>query len=139
MTDGDNKTGSGSRDALHAWEEFVEQHVYPEPGTKSKSNYRDYDAPSRDTVRDFYRDNHRQQTCELVERQRDEYLGLDRNKMSISEALDYLNTLVDDSDPDTDLDQLQHLLQTSESIRQGGHERWFVLAGFLGAGFQRFS
>ncbi len=30
--------------------------------------------------------------------------------MSIFEALDFLNTLVDDSDPDIDLDQLQHLL-----------------------------
>jgi len=35
--------------------------------------------------------------------------------------------LVDDSDPDTDLDQFQHLLQTSEAIRADGHPDWMVL------------
>ena len=35
-------------------------------------------------------------------------------------------TLVDDSDPDIELDQLQHLLQTAEAIRQDGHPDWFV-------------
>jgi inositol oxygenase len=38
---------------------------------------------------------------------------------------------VDDSDPDTDLSQIEHLLQTSEAIRKDGHPRWMVLAGFL--------
>jgi len=42
-----------------------------------------------------------------------------------------LNTLVDDSDPDTDLTQIEHLLQTSEAIRADGHPRWMVLTGFL--------
>ena len=36
--------------------------------------------------------------------------------MSLWDAVDFLNTLVDDSDPDIELDQFQHLLQTSESI-----------------------
>jgi inositol oxygenase len=35
------------------------------------------------------------------------------------------------SDPDTDLTQIEHLLQTSEAIRRDGHPRWFVLAGFV--------
>jgi inositol oxygenase len=51
--------------------------------------------------------------------------------MTVFEALDFLNTLVDDSDPDIELDQLQHLLQTSEAIRNDGHEDWFVLTGLL--------
>jgi inositol oxygenase len=51
--------------------------------------------------------------------------------MSVWDALDYLNTLVDDSDPDIELDQLQHLLQTAEAIRQDGHPDWFVLTGLL--------
>jgi len=37
------------------------------------------------------------------------------------EAAEFLNTLVDDSDPDTDLTQIEHLLQTSEAIRKDGH------------------
>ena len=51
--------------------------------------------------------------------------------MSLWEAVEFLNTLVDDSDPDTELDQTQHLLQTSEAIRADGQPDWFVLTGFL--------
>lgn len=118
-------------DAAEAWEEFVVDQVYPEPGTKAKSDYRNYDSPARDTVRRFYEQNHREQTHAFVEGKRAEYLGLNRRQMGVFEACDFLNTLVDDSDPDTELDQLQHLLQTSEAIRRDGHEDWFVLVGFL--------
>ena len=51
--------------------------------------------------------------------------------MGLWEACEYLNTLVDDSDPDTDLSQIQHLLQTAEAIRADGHPRWFVLTGLV--------
>jgi inositol oxygenase len=51
--------------------------------------------------------------------------------MSVWEAMEFLNTLVDDSDPDTDLTQIQHLLQTSEAIRKDGHPPWFILAGLI--------
>jgi len=117
--------------ALHAWEEFIEEQVYPKPGTKARENYRNYDNPSRETVREFYRQNHLAQTFDFVNQKRDQYLKLDHRRMSIFEALEYLNTLVDDSDPDIELDQLQHLLQTSEAIRTDGHEDWFVLTGLL--------
>ena len=45
-------------------------------------------------------------------------LSLQRGEKSLWEALEYLNTLVDDSDPDTDLTQIAHLLQTAEAIRR---------------------
>ncbi len=51
--------------------------------------------------------------------------------MPVWSAFDYLNTLVDDSDPDIELDQWQHLLQTSEAIRADGHPDWFVLTGLM--------
>jgi inositol oxygenase len=114
-----------------AWEEFVQEQVYPEPGTKAKEDYRNYENPARETVRAFYEENHRKQTYEFVLAKRAEFLQLNRSQMSVFEACDYLNTLVDDSDPDIDLDQLQHLLQTSEAIRADGHEDWFVLVGLL--------
>ena len=41
--------------------------------------------------------------------------------MPVWSAFDFLNQLVDDSDPDTDFDQFHHLLQTSEAIRKDGH------------------
>ena len=118
-------------DNLHEWEDFVNERLYPEPGTKQKSDYRNYDNPGRDTVRDFYRINHRCQTYDFVLAKKAEFLRFDRREMTIFESLDFLNTLVDDSDPDTELDQLQHLLQTAEAIRADGHEDWFVLAGLM--------
>jgi inositol oxygenase len=51
--------------------------------------------------------------------------------MGIWEAMEYLNTLVDDSDPDTDLSQIEHLLQAAEAIRADGHPRWFIFTGLI--------
>lgn len=117
--------------SLDHWEEFVEGQLYPEPDQKQKEDYRNYDNPARDTVREFYRLNHLNQTYDFVRQKESEFLPLRKREMTIYEAIDFLNTLVDDSDPDTDLDQLQHLLQTSEAIRRDGHEDWFVLTGFM--------
>jgi inositol oxygenase len=51
--------------------------------------------------------------------------------MSIWETMEFLNTLVDESDPDTELTQIEHLLQTSEAIRHDGKSDWFILAGLI--------
>ena len=118
-------------ESLDQWEDFVESR-YPESGDKkAKDEYRNFDNPARDTVREFYRLNHTYQTVEFVQNKQHEFLSLDRTEMSVWEAADFLNALVDDSDPDTDLSQLEHLLQTSEAIRADGHDDWFVLTGFL--------
>ncbi len=125
------KTADQPLEHLHDWEEFVEGQLYPEPDQKQKEDYRNYDSPARDTVREFYRLNHLNQTRDFVQQKRAEFLPLRKREMTIYEAIEFLNTLVDDSDPDTDLDQRQHLLQTSEAIRRDGHEDWFVLTGFM--------
>jgi inositol oxygenase len=98
---------------------------------KSKDQFRNYEAEERSTVKEFYRQNHRYQTLEFVLEKKREYLPLQKREMSVWEAMEYLNTLVDDSDPDTDLSQIQHLLQTAEQIRHDGHPRWFILAGLI--------
>jgi inositol oxygenase len=115
---------------LDDWEDFVESR-YPGPGEKSKEDYRNYDNPARDTVRDFYRLNHRCQTYDFVRQKKQEFLRFDRRQMTVLEALDFLDTLVDDSDPDISLSQREHLLQTAEAIRADGHEDWFVLTGLI--------
>jgi inositol oxygenase len=51
--------------------------------------------------------------------------------MGLWDGLEFLNTLVDDSDPDTRLPQIEHLLQTAEAIRRDGHPRWFILTGLI--------
>lgn len=118
-------------DVAHAWEDFVVEQVYPEPDKKAREGYRDYQSTKRECVRLFYEENHRRQTYGFVSAKRAEFLQLSRRQMGVFDALDYLNTLVDDSDPDIELDQMQHLLQTSEAIRADGHEDWFVLVGLV--------
>lgn len=98
---------------------------------KPKEAFRDYEASTRSSVREFYRLNHRYQTLDFVLAKKSEYLSLNKRTMSVWEALEFLNTLVDDSDPDTDLSQIEHLMQTSEAIRADGHPRWFILTGLI--------
>ena len=105
--------------SLDDWEDFL-QSRYPLPGQKAKEDYRNYDSAARDTVREFYRLHHQHQTYEFVLQKKEAFLGLDHREMTVLEALEYLNTLVDDSDPDIDLSQREHLLQTSEAIREIG-------------------
>jgi len=112
------------------WEEDLRSR-YPENGDKGEEDFRDYTDPARDTVREFYRMNHLYQNYDFVLQKKAEYTKLEKRKMGLWEAVEFLNTLVDDSDPDTDLDQTQHLLQTSEAIRADGHPDWFILTGFL--------
>ncbi len=95
-----------------------------------KRRFRDY-AAVRPSARELYRLQHRQQTVDFVRAKRQEYLSLDRARMGVWEAIDRLDQLVDDSDPDTTLSQQQHLLQSAEAIRRAGHPRWLVLTGLL--------
>ena len=120
--------------SLDEWEEDILLR-YPEPKSvareKETEAYRNYEDPARDTVREFYRLNHQYQTYEFVLKKREEFLGFDKKEMTVWDAFEFLNQLVDDSDPDTDLSQLQHLLQTSEAIRADGHPDWMVLTGLM--------
>jgi len=113
---------------LKQWDEFLAGRYTQ---GKSESEFRQYDAKANPGVAEFYRLNHQYQTYEYGLAKEKEYFGLRRGKKSIWEAAEYLNTLVDDSDPDTDLTQIEHLLQTSEAIRRDGHPRWMVAVSFV--------
>lgn len=110
------------------WEEFLKERY--DPG-KGEEQFRNYKADANPVVTEFYRKNHAYQTFDFVMKKKAEYGSLQRGKKSIWAMADYLNTLVDDSDPDTDLTQIEHLLQTSEAMRKDGQPRWFVLTGFM--------
>lgn len=114
------------------WEETLATR-YPASNAegKTKEAYRDYRAEARPSVKEFYRLNHTHQTYDFVKQKRAEYLPKKKRRMGIWEAMEYLNTLVDDSDPDTDLSQIEHLMQTAEAIRKDGHPRWFILTGLI--------
>ena len=101
------------------------------PHPTRKRRFATYGTTVRASVREFYRLNHRFQTLDFVKAKRRQYLGLNHRMMGIWEAMEFLNTLVDDSDPDTSLTQIEHLMQTAEAIRAGGHPRWFILTGLI--------
>src|SRR3954471_10329119 len=117
---------------LDHWEEFLQQR-FPDPAQpafpthKDPTDFRDYRKEARPSVTEFYRLNHAHQTYDFVQQKKRQYLSLDKRKMGVWEAMEYLNTLVDDSDPDTDLSQIQHLLQAAEQARADGQPRWFIL------------
>ena len=113
---------------LDEWDDFVATRYKQ---GKSEEEFRNYKADANPGVTEFYRLNHANQTLDFVVQKKAEFCSLQRGKKNIWEMADYLNTLVDDSDPDTDLTQIEHLLQTAEAIRKDGHPRWFVLAGFV--------
>ncbi|TQE08213.1 hypothetical protein C1H46_006180 [Malus baccata] len=54
----------------------------------------------------------------FVKRMREKYKKLNTFKMSVWKCCELLNEVVDDSDPDLDETQIEHLLQTAESIRK---------------------
>jgi inositol oxygenase len=122
-----NKDNSPLGD-MDEWDEFLEGR-YKEG--KSKEEFRVYDATATPGVAEFYRLNHENQTLDYVLEKEKTYFSLQKGQKTVWEAAEFLNTLVDDSDPDTDLTQIEHLLQTSEAIRADGHPRWMVLTGFI--------
>jgi inositol oxygenase len=119
---------------LDDWEESL-QARYPatvlEDSSRPAEAFRNYADDVRPTVREFYRLNHRHQTLDFVLEKKWQYLPLRTKRMGIWEAMEFLNALVDDSDPDTDLSQIEHLMQTAEAIRRDGHPRWFILTGLI--------
>lgn len=125
---GASTSSSQPLETLDQWDDFVEGR-YREG--KSKEEFRVYDAAVTPGVAEFYRLNHEGQTADFVRAKEEQYFRLQKGSKTIWEAAEFLNTLVDDSDPDTDLTQIEHLLQTSEAIRADGHPRWMVLTGFL--------
>ena len=118
----------GPLQSLDQWDDFVQDRYDPQ---RKKEQFRQHTAEASPVVLEFYRLNHMHQTRDLVLQKRREYLPLAKRRMGVWEAMEYLNTLVDDSDPDIDLSQREHLLQTSEAIRADGHEDWFVLSGLI--------
>ncbi|KAK3360407.1 hypothetical protein B0T25DRAFT_129397 [Lasiosphaeria hispida] len=100
--------------------------------TKDRSTFRQYEAAC-DRVKNFYAEQHAKQTVayNLAARQRFHSAARVRPELSVWDAIEKLNTLVDESDPDTELSQIQHLLQSAEAIRRDGKPRWMQLVGLV--------
>ena len=116
---------------LDEWDDDVRRRYATDKTEKKSDACRDYGKGVRPAVREFYRLNHTHQTVDFVKSAREKYLPLRSRKMGIWEAMDYLNKLVDDSDPDIELPQIAHAIQTAEAIRSDGHPAWFVVTGLI--------
>jgi inositol oxygenase len=114
----------------------------PVDKNKKKEAFRNFhDSARQKRVQHFYELQHSLQTFEFVESMEKKYLTplYAQNKksglwMGIWEAMEYLNSIVDDSDPDTNLTQIQHALQTAEAIREKWPQEefdWFPLVGLI--------
>lgn len=78
--------------------------------------FRDYNT-AQDSVKELYKQQHTRQTLSYVKSMHRKYARLSRKRMCIWDALVALDSFVDKSDPDTELPQIQHALQTAEAAR----------------------
>lgn len=67
-----------------------------------------------------------------VKKMREEHMKLGKGEMSIWECCELLNSVVDESDPDLDEPQIQHLLQSAQAIRKDYPlQDWLHLAALI--------
>ncbi|OAA53621.1 Inositol oxygenase [Niveomyces insectorum RCEF 264] len=99
---------------------------------KDPAQFRRY-ADACDRVRAFYREQHTKQTVAYNRAARARFHDPNRRRprLGIWAAMQTLDALTDDSDPDTELSQLQHLLQTAEALRRDGRPRWMQATGLV--------
>ncbi|MCG2462443.1 inositol oxygenase [Flavobacteriaceae bacterium F89] len=93
--------------------------------------FRNYNAPDvKSAVREHYRKMRTNQTHDYVLRMREKYLTYDK-PLALWDAMEQLNILVDVSDPDLDLPNVQHLIQSAEAIRADNRPDWMQLVGLI--------
>nr|POE65883.1 inositol oxygenase 1 [Quercus suber] len=110
-----------------------EVHLYAKSqfdADKDKTEFRRYEDAC-DRVKSFYREQHEKQTVAYNLKARNDFRSRTRAEMTIWQAMEKLNTLIDESDPDTSLSQIEHLLQSAEAIRRDGKPPWFQLTGLI--------
>jgi len=102
---------------------------------KDVTQFRNYtDSVLQARVANHYRTMRKHQTVAFYEKMEEKYSfapGKHRAEMTIREAFKVLETYVDSSDPDLDLPNLLHMLQTAEGIRKAGYPDWMQLVGLL--------
>ncbi|KAL5481126.1 hypothetical protein ACEPAI_10067 [Sanghuangporus weigelae] len=97
---------------------------------KDKNTFRQYESAC-DRVKAFYKEQHEKQTVAFNLKAREDFKKTKRARMGVWQAIELLNTLVDESDPDTSLSQIEHLLQTAEAIRKDGKPEWMQVTGLV--------
>jgi len=96
-----------------------------------EKKFRNYQAPEiSPAVKEHYRKMRKNQTVDYVRNMHKKYLKFDK-PMDLWEAMRHLNSLIDVSDPDLDLPNVQHLIQSAEAIRSDNRPDWMQLTGLI--------
>lgn len=102
---------------------------------KDLTKFRDYiNSCRQDTVSKHYTMMRKNQTMAFSEKMKKKYDFSDgkfRSIMTIKEAFNELMTYVDSSDPDAELPNRIHMLQTAEGLRKAGHPDWMQVVGLI--------
>lgn len=103
---------------------------------KGLQEFRDYTVddndPIKERVRLTYKAMHTSQTVAFVQEKKSNWLSYSHFKSNIKDALEKLNDLVDESDPDVDMPNIVHAFQTAEKIREDHPDLdWFHLTGLI--------
>ena len=116
-----------------AWEDYMQAKYGGNKSNKETTAFRDYEnaLQVQPTVAALYKENHEKQTLEHVLAMKEKYKRLDKAYLGIWEVLEKLNGLVDDSDPDIQMPQTIHALQSAEAARRDGQPRWMILTALI--------
>ena len=102
-----------------------------ETPVKEKEDFRNYDQGDiTAAVKEHYRKMRSRQTFDYVQRMKAKYLTFER-PMDLWEMMERLNVLVDVSDPDLNLPNIIHLLQSAEGMRADNRPDWMQLVGLI--------
>lgn len=112
------------------WDAPVAPDFAKKDATKFRNYYGNNVNPER--VKRTYKLMHTNQTHDFAKGRLEYWTRFDKARMGILPALELLNNLVDESDPDVDLPNICHAFQTAERIReQHPHDDWFHLVGLI--------
>ena len=94
------------------------------------TDLRDFTSDKSD-VRNTYNLQHSTMTVDVVNKIQAKW-AVSKRPMTIRGALELLETFVDESDPDVDVENVYHAFQTAESIRRSNPDLdWFHLVGLI--------
>ena len=112
------------------------EHFRPETNGKAIGEFRKYSEEEEDyiqkRVKRTYYMMHKNQSVEFVRKRMAKWCRFNHAELTIIEALVKLNSLIDESDPDSDLPNIVHAFQTAERIRKvHPNEDWLQLTGLI--------
>jgi len=115
---------------------YVDPSEHFRPEGKPEKEFRNFsehdDSYIARRVRETYTLMHTNQTVHFVQSQINTWCKFDQFQLSVMEALEKLNILVDESDPDVDIPNIVHAFQTAERIRKFHPDKpWFQLVGLI--------